>query len=172
VAVEWIQKKTRLQKREDRVHGSATKKIETYCCSEIFFLEILINIKAGGVNWGTRGVYHGRRVGQAFCRVCDLSLFMFRYIFSARRSVSVRRQQGMKTLILVNVYWFLLYLKTRLNPQVVLRNWEKPRERPVIIWFLRAEMWNRDHPHMEHKRNVRFCTADCADSARFLSSRF
>jgi hypothetical protein len=26
-AVEWVQKKTRLQKREDRVHGSATKKI-------------------------------------------------------------------------------------------------------------------------------------------------
>jgi hypothetical protein len=29
--------KTRLQKREDRVHGSATKKIGTYCYSEIFF---------------------------------------------------------------------------------------------------------------------------------------
>jgi hypothetical protein len=29
---------TILQKREDRVHGSATKrKIETYCYSEIFF---------------------------------------------------------------------------------------------------------------------------------------
>jgi hypothetical protein len=26
-------KKARLQKREDRVHGSATKKIETYCYS-------------------------------------------------------------------------------------------------------------------------------------------
>jgi hypothetical protein len=36
-AVEWVQKKTRSQKREDRVHGSATKKIETYCFSEIFF---------------------------------------------------------------------------------------------------------------------------------------
>jgi hypothetical protein len=36
-AVEWVQKKTILQKREDRVHGSATKKIETYCYSEIFF---------------------------------------------------------------------------------------------------------------------------------------
>jgi hypothetical protein len=35
-AVEWAQKKTRLQKREDRVHGSATKKIETCCYSEIF----------------------------------------------------------------------------------------------------------------------------------------
>jgi hypothetical protein len=42
-------KKTRLQKREDRVHGSATKKIETYCYPEIFFLEILINVKAGRV---------------------------------------------------------------------------------------------------------------------------
>jgi hypothetical protein len=30
-------KKTRLRKREDRVHGSATKKIKTYCFSEIFF---------------------------------------------------------------------------------------------------------------------------------------
>jgi hypothetical protein len=39
-----------LQKREDRVHGSATKKIETYCYSEIFFLDILINVKAGRVN--------------------------------------------------------------------------------------------------------------------------
>jgi hypothetical protein len=36
-AVEWAQKKTRLQKRENRVHGSATKKMETYCYSEIFF---------------------------------------------------------------------------------------------------------------------------------------
>jgi hypothetical protein len=30
-------KKTRFKKSEDRVHGSATKKIETYCYSEIFF---------------------------------------------------------------------------------------------------------------------------------------
>jgi hypothetical protein len=49
-AVEWVQKRTRLQKREDSVHGSATKKTETYYCSEIFFLEILINVKAGRVN--------------------------------------------------------------------------------------------------------------------------
>jgi hypothetical protein len=35
--VVWVQKKTRLQKREDRVHGSATKKMETYCYSEIYF---------------------------------------------------------------------------------------------------------------------------------------
>jgi hypothetical protein len=33
----WVQKKTRFQKREARAHGSATKKIETYCYSEIFF---------------------------------------------------------------------------------------------------------------------------------------
>jgi hypothetical protein len=32
-----VQKKTRLQKREGHVHGSAAKKIETYCYSEIFF---------------------------------------------------------------------------------------------------------------------------------------
>jgi hypothetical protein len=43
-------KKTRLQKRKDRVHGSSTKKIETYCYSEIFFFKILINVKAGRVN--------------------------------------------------------------------------------------------------------------------------
>jgi hypothetical protein len=49
-SVEWAQKKTRLLKPEDRVHGSATKKKETYCYSEIFFLEILINVKAGRVN--------------------------------------------------------------------------------------------------------------------------
>jgi hypothetical protein len=36
-AVEWVQKITRLQNREDRVNGSATKEIETYCYSEIFF---------------------------------------------------------------------------------------------------------------------------------------
>jgi hypothetical protein len=36
-AVEWVQKKTRFQKWEDRVHGRATKEIETYCYSEIFF---------------------------------------------------------------------------------------------------------------------------------------
>jgi hypothetical protein len=45
-AVEWVQKKTRLQKREDRVHGSATKKIETCCYSEIlFFLKFLLTLK-------------------------------------------------------------------------------------------------------------------------------
>jgi hypothetical protein len=49
-AVECVQKKTRLQKREGRVHGSATKKIETYCYSEIFFLDILINVNADRVN--------------------------------------------------------------------------------------------------------------------------
>jgi hypothetical protein len=41
------------------------RKKETYCYSEIFFIEILINVKAGRVNWGARKVYHGRRVGQA-----------------------------------------------------------------------------------------------------------
>jgi hypothetical protein len=39
----------KIQKREDRVHGSATKKIERYCYSEIFFFEIMINVKAGRV---------------------------------------------------------------------------------------------------------------------------
>jgi hypothetical protein len=36
-AAEWVQEKARLQKPEDRVHGSATKIIETYCYSEIYF---------------------------------------------------------------------------------------------------------------------------------------
>jgi hypothetical protein len=47
--------------------------METYCYSEIFyFLEILINVKAGRVNEGARKVHHalhgarGRRVGQAW----------------------------------------------------------------------------------------------------------
>jgi hypothetical protein len=31
-----------------------------------FFLEILINVKAGRVKLGARKVYHGRRVGQAW----------------------------------------------------------------------------------------------------------
>jgi hypothetical protein len=30
-------KENKIAKAEDRVHGSATKKIETYCYSEIFF---------------------------------------------------------------------------------------------------------------------------------------
>jgi hypothetical protein len=48
-AVEWVQKKTRLQKREDGVHGSAMKKIETYVIQKYDFLEILIDVKAGRV---------------------------------------------------------------------------------------------------------------------------
>jgi hypothetical protein len=55
-----------LQKREARVHGSATKKKWKHTViQKYFFLEILINVKAGRVNWGARKVYHGRRVGQA-----------------------------------------------------------------------------------------------------------
>jgi hypothetical protein len=46
-AVEWVQKTTRLQKPEDRVHGSATKKMEHTVIQKYFFLEILINVKAG-----------------------------------------------------------------------------------------------------------------------------
>jgi hypothetical protein len=48
-AVEWVQKKTRFQKREDRVHGSATKKLKHTVIQKYFFLEILINVKAGRV---------------------------------------------------------------------------------------------------------------------------
>jgi hypothetical protein len=46
----WVQRKIRLKKREDRVHGSAMKITETYCYSEIFLFDILINVKAGSVN--------------------------------------------------------------------------------------------------------------------------
>jgi hypothetical protein len=49
-AVEWIQKKTRLQNQEDRVHGSATKKLKHIVIQKYFFLDILINVKAGRVN--------------------------------------------------------------------------------------------------------------------------
>jgi hypothetical protein len=50
VAVEWVQKKTRLEKREDRVCGSATKKLKHTVIQKYFFLEILITFKAGRVN--------------------------------------------------------------------------------------------------------------------------
>jgi hypothetical protein len=38
-SVEWVQKKTRLLKREDRVHGSATKKQLKHTIKKYFFLE-------------------------------------------------------------------------------------------------------------------------------------
>jgi hypothetical protein len=48
--VEWVQKKTRFQKREDRVHRNATKKkMEHTVIQKYFFLEIPINVKAGRV---------------------------------------------------------------------------------------------------------------------------
>jgi hypothetical protein len=49
-AVEWVQRKTILQKREYRVHGSATKKWKNTVIQKYFFLEILINVKTGRVN--------------------------------------------------------------------------------------------------------------------------
>jgi hypothetical protein len=67
VAVEWVQKKTRFQRREDRVHASATKKKwKLTVIQKYFFLEIMINVKADRVKQGARKVYHGRRVGQAW----------------------------------------------------------------------------------------------------------
>jgi hypothetical protein len=53
-AVEWVQKKTRLQKQEDCVHGNATKKLKHTVIQKFFFLEILINVKASRVNSGAR----------------------------------------------------------------------------------------------------------------------
>jgi hypothetical protein len=41
--------KTRFHKREDRVHGHATKTLKLTVIQKYFFLEILINVKAGRV---------------------------------------------------------------------------------------------------------------------------
>jgi hypothetical protein len=50
------------------------KKWKHTVIQKYFFLEILINVKAGRVNEGARKVYHGRRVGQAchkpFNKIC------------------------------------------------------------------------------------------------------
>jgi hypothetical protein len=45
--------------------GVLRKKLKHTVIQKYFFLEILINVKAGRVNSGARKVYHGRRVGQA-----------------------------------------------------------------------------------------------------------
>jgi hypothetical protein len=42
-------KEKKFQKREDRVHGRATKKLKHTVIQKYFFLEILINVKAGRV---------------------------------------------------------------------------------------------------------------------------
>jgi hypothetical protein len=65
-----------MQKRETRVHGSATKKFKHTVIQKYYFLEILINVKAGRVKWGARKVYHGRRVGQACLTVFELAPIM------------------------------------------------------------------------------------------------
>jgi hypothetical protein len=55
--------------------GVLRKKLKHTVIEKYFFLELLINVKAGRVNYGARKVYHGRRVGQActrhniFCKV-------------------------------------------------------------------------------------------------------
>jgi hypothetical protein len=43
-------KENTIAKAGRHLHGGATKKVEGYSYSEIFFLEILINVKAGRVN--------------------------------------------------------------------------------------------------------------------------
>jgi hypothetical protein len=66
-------KENNITKEGRRCSWECFEKIETYCYSEIFFfLEILINVKAGSVKEGTRKVYHGHRVGQA----CSTVLLM------------------------------------------------------------------------------------------------
>jgi hypothetical protein len=53
-----------------------------------FFLEILINVKAGRVDWGARKAYHGRhgargrRVGQACSRSLITANNKFPYMLS------------------------------------------------------------------------------------------
>jgi hypothetical protein len=51
--------------------GVLRKKLKHAVIQKQFFLEILINVKVGRVNYGTRKVYHGRRVGQACYRVSN-----------------------------------------------------------------------------------------------------
>jgi hypothetical protein len=53
--------------------GELPKKLKHIVIQIYFFLEILINVKAGRVNSGARKVYHGRRVGQAWFIPCNLS---------------------------------------------------------------------------------------------------
>jgi hypothetical protein len=48
--------------------GVLRKRLKHTVIQKYFFLEILINVKVGRVNSGTRKVYHGRRVGQAWFR--------------------------------------------------------------------------------------------------------
>jgi hypothetical protein len=48
--------------------GVLRKKLKHTVIQKYFFLEILINLKAGRVKEGARKVYHGRCVGQAWFR--------------------------------------------------------------------------------------------------------
>jgi hypothetical protein len=48
--------------------GVLRKKLKHIVIQKYFFLEILINVKAGRVNYGARKAHHGRRLGQACCR--------------------------------------------------------------------------------------------------------
>jgi hypothetical protein len=49
--------------------GVLRKKLKHTVIQKYYFLDILINVKAGRVNEGARKVYHWRRVGQACPRV-------------------------------------------------------------------------------------------------------
>jgi hypothetical protein len=54
--------------------GVLQKKTKHAVVQKYFFLEILINVKAGRVNLGARKVCHGRRVGQAWSRLLNAYL--------------------------------------------------------------------------------------------------
>jgi hypothetical protein len=49
--------------------GALRKKVKHTVIKKYFVLEILINVKAGRVDWGARKAYHGCRVGQAWTKL-------------------------------------------------------------------------------------------------------
>jgi hypothetical protein len=53
--------------------GVLRKQLKHSVIQKHFYLEILINVKAGRVKLGARKVYHGRRVGQAWTREYNIS---------------------------------------------------------------------------------------------------
>jgi hypothetical protein len=56
--------------------GVLRKKLEHTVIQKYFFLEIMINVKAGRVNLGARKVYRGRRVGQACSNVSCIHTYV------------------------------------------------------------------------------------------------
>jgi hypothetical protein len=61
--------------------GVLRKKLKHTVIQKYFFLEILINVKAGREKQGARKVYHGRRVGQTCSRASSLPPSRSKFIF-------------------------------------------------------------------------------------------